>query len=225
MMPVNPFDPANKDCVKPFHIGDKQVGDLDHSTPTADMQFNKGGMNGFVYALELRNQDGSMRMGYYDDRDLPFYWNLAKEYVLFDRFFSSARGGSFVNHLYWVSATPGSADGRVPPNGYGDLPTIFDRLAENEISWKFYVQNYDPTINFRSEGSFGNRESQVIWVPLLNYDRYIYDPVLSSHIVNLNEYYTDLQNGTLPAVSYSCRRARANTRLAGYRAAKSLLRD
>ena len=48
----------------------------------------------------------------------------------------------------------------------------------------------------------GNRASQVVWVPLLNFDRFIDDPDLTSHIVDLSEYYTDLENGTLPAVSY-----------------------
>jgi phospholipase C len=43
---------------------------------------------------------------------------------------------------------------------------------------------------------------QVQWMPLLSFDRFIDNPELSSHIVDLNEYYTDLQNGTLPAVSY-----------------------
>jgi phospholipase C len=33
-------------------------------------------------------------------------------------------------------------------------------------------------------------------------DRYLDDPRLNRHIVDLNEYYRDLQNGTLPAVSY-----------------------
>jgi phospholipase C len=42
----------------------------------------------------------------------------------------------------------------------------------------------------------------VIWVPLLNMDRFIDDPELSSHIVDLKEYYADLQQGTLPAVAY-----------------------
>jgi phospholipase C len=39
-------------------------------------------------------------------------------------------------------------------------------------------------------------------VPLLSFDRFLDDPELSSHIVDLSEYYKDLQNGTLPAVSY-----------------------
>lgn len=81
--------------------------------------------------------------------------------------------------------------------------TIFDRLEEKGISWKFYVQNYDPGINYRTAHMIlGNRASQVIWVPLLNIPRFLDDPELSSHIVDLNEYYTDLENGTLPAVAY-----------------------
>ena len=42
----------------------------------------------------------------------------------------------------------------------------------------------------------------MIWVPLLNFDRFIDDPTLSSHIVDLSQYYVDLSKGTLPAVSY-----------------------
>ena len=41
-----------------------------------------------------------------------------------------------------------------------------------------------------------------MWVPLLNFDRFIDDPTLSSHIVDLNQYFNDLHNGTLPDVSY-----------------------
>ena len=60
-------------------------------------------MDGFVSALNARNQDGKLAMGYYDDRDIPYYWNLADNYVLFDQFFSSASDGSFSNHMYWVA--------------------------------------------------------------------------------------------------------------------------
>ena len=70
------------------------------------------------------------------------------------------------------------------------------------ISWKFYVQNYDPKINYRNLQGVGSRDSQVIWVPLLDFDRFIDNPALSSHIVDLKQYYIDLQQGTLPAVAY-----------------------
>jgi phospholipase C len=208
-MPVDPFDKNNTECVEAFHIGDHPIEDLDHSSATAKLQYNNGLMNGFVYALNLRNQDGASSMGYYNDNELPYYWNIADEYVLFDNFFSSANGGSVANHMFWVAGVVGKdGEEKIPDDGYGDIPTIFDRLQERGISWKFYVQNYDPSINYRTvkanglpEG-LGNRASQVVWVPLLNYARYLDDPELSSHIVDLEEYYTDLENDTLPAVSF-----------------------
>jgi len=197
-MPVNPLNRADTDCVKPYHIGDGPIEDLDHSLRTFNLQFNRGQLNGFVYALNQRNQTGSISMGYYDDRDLPYYWNLADEYVLFDRFFSSERGGSFSNHMFWVS---GQAGGRRPSSeGYSHMETIFDQLEKRGISWKFYVQHYNPEITYRSP--IEDWASQVIWVPLLNMDRFIDDPTLAGHIVDLDEYYKDLKNGTLPAVSY-----------------------
>ena len=35
---------------------------------------------------------------------LPNYWRWAREYTLFDRFFASAHGPSFPNHLYTIAA-------------------------------------------------------------------------------------------------------------------------
>jgi len=108
-----------------------------------------------------------------------------------------------MNHLYWIAGAPGSGSDRLPPAGLGDLPTIFDRLQERGISWKFYVQNYDPGLTYRTvPNPPGNRASQLVWVPLLNMARFIDDPELSSHIVDLNEYFKDAQNGTLPAVAF-----------------------
>lgn len=203
-MPLNPADPT-QGCVEPFHIGDNEVEstDLDHSAATHRLQYNQGRLDGFVYALGLRNQDGRLAVGYYDDRDIPLYWNIADQYVLFDRFFSSAAAGSLINHMFWVAGAPGDGGDRFLPEGLGDLPTIFDRLQQRGISWKFYVQNYDPGLNYRTVHNFpGNRASQVVWAPILNFDRFIDDPELSSHIVDLNEFFEDVRNGTLPAVAY-----------------------
>jgi phospholipase C len=204
-MPVNPFDPKDTTCVKSFHVGDTEVEleDPDHSTATHRLQYNDGHMDAFVYALNRRNEDGRLAMGYYDDRDVPYYWNLADEYVLFDHFFSAAAGGSYINHVYWVAGKSSGGKDRATGKSLDDLTTIFDRLEEHGISWRFYVQNYEPRLTYRTLHDFpGNRASQVVWVPLLNFDRFIDNPKLSSHIVDLNEYYKDLENGTLPAVAY-----------------------
>jgi phospholipase C len=190
-------------CIRAFHIGDRPVQDLGHSTRVFADQYAGGQMDGFVDAIkrDIGRVDRTV-MGHYDDRDIPYYWNLADEYVLFDRFFTSGAAGSVWNHMFWVTATPGNyqADA-IPEGGFRDIPTIFDRLERRGISWKFYVQNYDPTITFRSPGT-GDRGSQLVWVPLLNYARFVDNPKLSRHVVDLEEYYEDLERGTLPAVSY-----------------------
>jgi phospholipase C len=203
-MPRDPTSKATKECVKPFRLGDRAIVDLAHNEETHMAQYRNGRMDGFVWAFGREGKrHGSMAMGHYDDRDLPYYWNVADEYVLFDRFFSSAHGGSVINHMYWVTGAPGIKGKRdaVPAEGWGDLPTIFDRLEEQGISWKFYVQNYDPKITFRTAQD-SDRAAQVVWVPLLGYPRYVDDPKLSQHIVDLDEYFSDLKRGTLPSVAY-----------------------
>jgi phospholipase C len=201
-MPVNPSD-LSQGYITPWHIGSFATTDLSHSAATFHDQYNGGKMDSFIYALDLRNQDGRLAMGYYDGRDIPYYWNLADNYVLFDHFFSSARDGSGANHMFWVVGAQLSTNtGQSLSEQLANTQTIFDRLQAAGVSWKFYVQNYDPTITYRDLGNVGNRESQVIWVPLLNIDRFIDDPTLSSHIVDLSQYYVDLHNGNLPAVSY-----------------------
>ncbi|MEA2404194.1 MAG: hypothetical protein QOE08_841 [Thermoleophilaceae bacterium] len=206
-IPANACQPNNLNdpragCLKPFHLGNRVVEDLNHSHRVSVRQRNHGKMNGFVDAL--RREGGQVQpnvMGHYDGRDIPYYWNIADNFVLFDRFFTSSSGGSVSNHMYWVTGTPGNPKGDfVPPTGF-DQTTIFDRLEKKGVSWKFYVQNYDPGITFRN-GAVGDRGSQVVWVPLLNYARYLDNPKLASRIVDMSEYYKDLERGTLPEVAY-----------------------
>lgn len=193
-------------CVKPFHIGQRGITDLAHTQDAFRRQFNKGRMDGFVEANSENDQDGSITMGYYDDRDLPYYWNIADEYVIFDRFFASAFGGSVTNHMFAVAAHPGVTGEReqIPEEGWGDLPTIFDRLNEAGVDWKFYIQNYDPTITYRTRADVEevDRAAQVIWAPVLAYGRYLDDPEIAARIVDMEEYYKDAAEGKLPAVSY-----------------------
>jgi phospholipase C len=127
---------------------------------------------------------------------------VADEYVLFDKFFTSAATASFVNHIYWIAGQAGIEGDGIPEEGL-DVPTIFDLLEERGITWKFYVQNYDPGITFRTQDLYPpDRASQVIWNPLLAMPRYLDNPELMSHVVNLDEYFDDLKNGTLPEVVY-----------------------
>jgi phospholipase C len=201
-VPIDPSRPGSK-CIRPFRIGDRAVRDVDHNAAIFAGQYRGGRMDGFIHAL--RQSTGRVEpsvVGHYDQRDIPYYWNLADEYVLFDRFFTSASGGSFRNAMYWVTGTPGNyREESIPENGFGSLPTIFDRLERRGVSWKFYVQDYNPAINFLNRGS-GSRGSQLRWIPLLNFERFLASRRLNRHIVDLEEYFLDLQRGTLPSVAY-----------------------
>lgn len=200
-MPVRVGVPSDG-CVKPFAIGERPLGDLGHTQSLFEAQYNGGQMNGFVAALGTGGVTNDLTMGHYTRRDLPYAWNLVGRNVLFDRFFSSAAGGNVSNHMYWITGGPGTLVGdAIPAEGWGAVPTIFDRLQAAGVSWKFYVENYDPSITFR-RGREGKRGLQLVRVPLLAYARYVDDPKLFGHIAPVSEYFDDLRRGTLPAVSY-----------------------
>ncbi|WP_426403073.1 alkaline phosphatase family protein [Streptomyces sp. R-07] len=176
------------DCVRPYALHDMAPAPLSPSRSIIAQQVNGGRMDGFVSAYTRQGRDGTTVMGHYDARDLSFTWAAAQRYVLFDRFFSAVPYGTAAERSYWVSAAAPSAD---------DRPTIFDRLQQAGVSWKFYVEDYRPTENFRAPGA-----TQQVRVPLLGQARFLDDPALASHIVDLDQYYRDLDNGTLPSVAY-----------------------
>jgi phospholipase C len=182
-----PVGKRSRPCVRPFRLGRLPVPDLSHDRRIHRIQYARGRMDGFVRAASIDRQtvDRSV-MGYYDDRDVPFYWNVADEYVLFDRFFAATTDGSVASHMFWVTGTPGERDG-----GFGDRATIFDRLDRRGISWKFYAEDYDP-----------RQPTQAVRVPLLNSARYVASPKRFGRIVDLGEYYEDLRDGQLPQVAY-----------------------
>jgi phospholipase C len=195
-------------CVRPYPLGTQPVSYVAAGPAIFRAQYRRGRMNGFVTAFRQVGLTGRQAMGYYDARALPSSWSLASDYVLFDRFFSSAAGGTVWNHMYWVTGTPGNpAADRIPASGFGKLPTIFDRLAARGISWRFYVQDYDPNVTFHTHG-LGARRTQLLRVPILDYGRFVDhhrlvdDPAVANNVVDLSRYYVDLQRGTLPAVSY-----------------------
>jgi phospholipase C len=206
-MPIDPTQ-LSLGCIKPWHLGGKPITDLLHNRDTFVGQYRGGTMDGFVSAHVAEGGANALdrataTMGYYNADDIPFYWNVADQYVLFDRFFSSAAAGSFMNHMYWISGGPGDPNhDSFPPNGFDNVLTIFDRLEAAGISWKFYVQNYDPSITYRTVASAGDKAAQVVFSPLLTFNNYIDNPALMSHIVDIEQYYTDLQSGTLPAVAF-----------------------
>jgi len=111
---------------------DKKTPDVTHRFFHNQLQINGGKMDKFA----AYNDSKGLAMGYYSTKKLPLY-PLAKKYTLCDNFFQSVFGGSYVNHVFLISAAipvwPGApasmiaetdADGRmikdgiVTPDGY-----------------------------------------------------------------------------------------------------------
>src|SRR5690242_4463775 len=100
-MPLDPDHPTNnnRDCVKPFLSTNPTSEDMPHSYQASVTAYNNGKMNGFMMA---ENEDPKT-MSYYDNKTIPYYWNLAKHYVLADNFYSSVLSYSLPNHWYAVA--------------------------------------------------------------------------------------------------------------------------
>ena len=166
--PLATGDPTGK-CVKPFLLDNTERAPLGANATVVANQWDGGKMDGFVAAYQQQGRDGALAMGYYNANELPFYWEAAQNYVLFDHFFSSVKYGIRDNRSYWVSASPApGGTGRIPAGGYGNLQTIFDRLQAAGVSWKFYVQGYNPTQTYQS-ASPASSETQTARVPLVDF--------------------------------------------------------
>jgi phospholipase C len=75
-------------------------------------------------------------------------------------------------------------------------PTIADELSAAGITWKYYGEGFDDT-----DTALLYKHYQEICNPF-QYSKSIMTTNLRQNIQSLTDFYTDLQNGTLPAVSY-----------------------
>jgi phospholipase C len=111
-------------------------------------------MDGFVreHLKEDGTEDGAITMGYYNRRDLPFYYALADAFTVCDAYHCSVLGPSYPNQAYAISATIDPAGHRggplVGPVSARQLSweTMPERLTAHGIEWKAYTSadNYAP---------------------------------------------------------------------------------
>ena len=123
-----------------------------HETPhvLVQMKFDAAGMpnTGFVEdyatAYPMLTEDGRAEiMKFHALGQVPAIHELAQNFTVCDRWFSSVPGPTWTNRLFLMS---GTSLGRVNmPNGLMDLnlhwydqPTIFDRLNDQSVSWAVY---------------------------------------------------------------------------------------
>jgi phospholipase C len=167
-------------------------------------------LNGFVWVAAhdgrsvvptFTDADGIRAMGYYNDTDLPYYYFMASNFATSDRWFHPVMTRTHPNREFLIAAT---SQGRVYPNGtnaqdsgFLTAKTIFEELQDAGITWKIYV---DPA------GSTCKAPYTPACLMGLSYlHEFAYSQTVLAqfpqNIASLDQYHTDLANGTLPQVA------------------------
>jgi len=141
------------------------VPDLDHSWAGTHREIDYDHPRA---TLLLGPNDGYVRVngaggatndtiGFYNQDDLPFYYALAQDFAISDRYFASVPGPTFPNRSYLMAATSFghlTTNDILPPRG-GYRPvtgTIFDLLESHGVTWANYYQNLPQGASFRPFG-------------------------------------------------------------------------
>jgi len=186
-----------------FHNPSRCVApDLDHSWLYTHFELNflnpnrsrVGRMDGFVRVNDLTEQpdpgetptdDGTI--SFYNQTDIPFYYDLAQKFAVSDRYFASVPGPTFPNRSYLMAATSfghlTTSDTFPPvPTGYKPITgTIFDLFDANGVTWADYFQDAPQGGSFRlASATLG----------------------LDPHFIPLNFFFQQAAAGTLPQVSF-----------------------
>jgi len=187
------------------------------------LQWNDGACDGFVASIEqtLPGADARQAMRYWTERELPFYYRLARTFPLATRWFCSCLGPTFPNRRFLIAAT---ANGLIDdlPFGMIDQPengTIFDHLSAHAISWANYHQLSPVRIGLRRLSHVhGLRYLRLLAGALaglipalikrvesklqLTADLYPLDLLRSlNHVRPMSEFWRAAAAGTLPSVS------------------------
>jgi phospholipase C len=153
-------------CVRP---------DLDHSWGGSHREANfhnpnqtrhHAPMDGFVLVNDETEQPDNgtesatddQTMGFHTQDEIPFYYELASDFAISDRYFASVLGPTFPNRCYLMAATSfghvTTNDTIPPPGGYQPITgTIFDLLERNQVSWADYYQDAPQAGSFRQFGT------------------------------------------------------------------------
>ena len=170
-------DGSSPSLVQAFHDPTRcTVPDLDHSWlgTHEEMLFEAPDFtrfltlsDGFVRVNDTTEQVDSGEsatedetMSFYDQTDIPFYYDVAKKFAISDRYFASLLGPTFPNRAYLMAATSfghlTTNDIFPPPGGYKPITgTIFDLLDQNQVTWADYFQDAPQGAIFRLFGTSG----------------------------------------------------------------------
>ncbi|HEY5025282.1 MAG TPA: alkaline phosphatase family protein [Acidimicrobiales bacterium] len=141
----------------PFHLDTSDSNaectyDLSHQWQAQHACWNGGAMDSFVSTHVSNTYEGgdygTQTMGYYDSADIPFYYDLVKNFTVCDNYFCSVLGPTHPNRLMQMSGTLDPAGTHGGPilvtNSDKGLEftctwtTMPEILQEMNVSWKVY---------------------------------------------------------------------------------------
>lgn len=158
--PTYPLAPDFQGCGHP---------DPDHDYAGGRVELNNGACDGWLRA----GQNDVFSIGYYVQADLSFLGVAATNWTVCDNYFSAIMAGTYPNRVYQHAAQTDRLENSLT---ISSLPTIWDRLADKDISRRYYFND----------------------IPMLAIWGAKYVPIMRP----ISNFYTDAAEGKLPAVCF-----------------------
>lgn len=129
------------------------MSSLPHSWADQQKALNKGKFDQWLQAKASGNKDYKnipLTLGYYNREDLPFYYQLADAFTIFDQYFCSSLTGTTPNRLFlWSGTLREQQNGKVKANVVNEnidydkarqarWKTFPEILEQQNVSWRIY---------------------------------------------------------------------------------------
>jgi phospholipase C len=173
--------------------------DTDHSWTGTANEIDNGKMDGFVMqndqpvpstgaVPDLSQYSGTRAMWWYDQTDLPLYYQLANTFALADHYHCALPGPTWPNRMYLIAGTSfGQTDSVFPDLTNYPFPqndaSVLDELQKRQIPFKLYFSS-DPTAAIVYGPSILTRWGNLDWKS------------------TATQFIADAKAGNLPPVSY-----------------------
>ena len=210
------YDQGVRRALTPGTDGSIGSEDIPHCYVCSRTAWDHGKMDGFNQGTVSDRWSYTQLHG----PQLPNYWHWAKEFLLGDRFFSSAQGPSFPNHLYAISAQSGGAHDNPRRTGAFRSSNTFgcDAPAGQTVTVvdsEGHEKQVRPCFNFSTEGDLLNK-AKIDWAYYAaNPDQlgYIWSaysaishiretPQWHRHVLPVDNLITDINKDRLPPVTW-----------------------
>ena len=133
---------------KPFSLFHYKTECTENVSPQWDEShiiYDNGKMDNWMKPVLPSSIDpnGHRALGYFDETDMPYYYELASQFAVGDKVFSPVLTNTIPNRMYLFTGTSFGhtvPDATVSEAQYSQK-TIFDALTAANVSWRYYYQD------------------------------------------------------------------------------------